>query len=78
MPFNVRSTAITTAIIAFFTTASIGAFCKHRPFTCCKRGLLAMFITYVAVSFVMKIINTIVINAIITKQVDQRLGKKPK
>jgi len=78
MPFNVRSMATTTAIIAFFVTAGIGAFCKNCPFTCCKRGLLAMFITYVAVSFVMKIINTIVVDAMITKQVDQRLGQKPK
>lgn len=78
MPFNVRSTATTTSIIAFFVIAGIGAFCKNCPFTCCKRGLLAMFITYVAVSFVMKIINTIVINAMIAKQVDQRLRQESK
>lgn len=77
MPFNVRSTATTAAIIAFFVIAGVGAFCKNCPFTCCKRGLLAMFITYVAVSFVMRIINIIVINAMIAKQIDQRLEQKP-
>lgn len=76
MPFNTRSTATTAAIIAFFIIAGVGAFCKHSPFTCCKRALLAMFVTYVAVSVVIKIINTIVVNAMITKQVDQRLRTK--
>lgn len=76
MPFSVRQIATTAAILVFFITAAIGTFYECSPFTVCKRALLTMLIAYVAVTFIVKIINVIVLDAMITKQVNKRLNRK--
>lgn len=78
MPFNARSAAASAAIFVFFITAGIGAFYNHTPFTNCKRALIAALIACVVTNIIVKIINTMVVNAMITKQVNQRTGNKAK
>ncbi len=76
MPLNVRQIATSAAILVFFITAAIGTLYENSPFTTCKRSLLAMLLAYAAMTFIVKIINVIIIDAIITKQVNKRISRK--
>ena len=75
MPFDQKSTAMTVAVLVFFITSIIGAFCKNSPFTSCKRSLIAMLAAYVFTTIVVKIINAILLHAIISKQVNRTLQR---
>jgi hypothetical protein len=71
MPFNQRSTALAAAVLAFFTVGIVAAACRNCPFTCCKRALAAMVAAYVFTAVVIKIINAVVLNAMVSKYVDK-------
>jgi uncharacterized membrane protein YedE/YeeE len=73
MLLNQRKLAITAAVFAFFTTSIVAAFCRNAPFTCCKRALVAMFVAYIFVTTMVRIINAILVDAIISKQVNKTL-----
>lgn len=75
MPFNVRSTALSAAVLAFFVIALVGAVCTQCPFTCCKRALFGAVITYIVVSLSVRAVNAIAVWAMATKLVDQISGK---
>jgi ABC-type thiamin/hydroxymethylpyrimidine transport system permease subunit len=75
MPLNQRKLALTAAVLAFFTTSIVAAFCRNAPFTCCKRALIAMLAAYIFITIVVRIINAIILEAIISKQVDKTLNR---
>jgi hypothetical protein len=72
MPLNVRSIAVSIAVICFFTIAGIGWFSGLSPFTCCKRALVGAAAAYIAGVWAVKAINAILMNAMITSQMKQR------
>ena len=75
MPLHVRSIAVKIAVIAFFGLSLIGWLSGLSPFTCCKRALAGAIITYILAGLAVKLINAILLSAIITKQVNQQKGK---
>ena len=71
MPLHVRSIAISIAVICFFGIAIIGWIGNLSPFTCCKRALTGAIFAYIIAGCAVKMINTILINAMIKNQMDQ-------
>jgi hypothetical protein len=72
MPLNVRSIAVSFAVICFFGLSIIGWISGLAPFTCCKKALAGALIAYVAASLAVKAINAILINAMITKHIKKQ------
>ncbi len=75
MPLNPRTAALTAAVLAFFMTSITAAFCGNCPFTCCKRAVIAMLAAYVFTTLVVKAINAVLVDAIISKQVNKTLNR---
>ncbi len=71
MLINVRSTAITLAVIAFFGLSIISCVSGLAPFTCCKRAIIGAVCAYIVVKIGAKAINAILINAMITSKEDK-------
>ena len=72
MPLHVRSIATSLAVICFFGIAVIGWISGLTPFTCCKRAITGAVIGYVIGACAVKMINAILINAIIQSRMNQR------
>ena len=72
MPLNVRSIAVSIAVICFFVLSLIGWFCGISPFVCCKRALIGAVLSYIAGSLAVKAINAVLVNAMIANQVSQQ------
>ena len=75
MLLHVRSIAISIAVICFFGISLIGWLSDLSPFTCCKRALAGAAFAYVAATLAVKAINAILMNAMITKQMNQQKEK---
>jgi hypothetical protein len=75
MLLNIRSIAINVAVICFFGISIIGWVEGLSPFTCCKRALAGATLAYIAAVLVVKAINAILMNAIITNQINQQKEK---
>ena len=75
MPLNVRSIALTTAVMCFFAVSLIGWVSGFSPFTCSKRALTTAFVVYIIIILAVKAINTILINAMINSQMNQQKEK---
>jgi hypothetical protein len=75
MPLNQKTIALTAAVFAFFTTSIVAAVCKNSPYTCCKRALIAMLAAYFFTAVMVRIINAILVDAIISKQVNKTLNR---
>ena len=71
MPLNVRSIAVSIAVICFFVLSIIGGICGLSPFTCCKRAFIGAVLVYIAGGWAVRAINAILVDAIITNQVEQ-------
>lgn len=74
MPLNVRSIAVSIAVICFFLMSLIGWASGLTPFVCCKRALIGAVLVYVAGSWAVRAINSILVNAMIANRVDERDG----
>lgn len=72
MPFNVKSISITFSVLCFFATATIASINNVSPMTCCKRSVIAAVIAYAATACIVKIVNSIIINAIVKSQMDKQ------
>lgn len=72
MPLNVRSIAVSIAVVCFFVLSIIGWFCGISPFLCCKRAMIGAVLVYIAGSLAVKAINAVLVNAMIANQVSQR------
>ena len=72
MPLNVRSIAVSIAVICFFVLSLIGWFCGISTFVCCKRALIGAVLAYIAGGWAVKAINAVLVNAMIANQVNQQ------
>lgn len=72
MPLHVRSIAISIAVMCFFLLSLIAWISGLSPFICCKRALIGAVLAYIAGTWAVKAINAILINAMITKQMNQQ------
>lgn len=71
MPLHVRSIATSIAVICFFGIAIISGISGIMPFTCCKRAIIGAVIGYIISIYAVKMINAILINAMIKSQMNQ-------
>jgi hypothetical protein len=72
MPLYVRPIAVAIGVIFFFGAGFVGWISGLAPFTCCKRALAAAAAGYVVAVLAVRAINAILMNAIITNQVNQQ------
>ena len=75
MPLNVRSIAVSIAVICFLGLSLVGWVSGLSPFTCCKRSLTAAVCAYVIAVCAVKAINAILMNAMMKSQVNQQKEK---
>ena len=74
MPFHVKSISISIAVLFFFIISVIGWFAGLAPFICCKRAMIGAVVTYIAASFAVKLINRILIEAMVQAKLNQQNG----
>lgn len=74
MPLNVRSIAVSMAVICFFVMSMIGWSSGLAPFVCCKRALIGAVLVYLGGGWAVRAINTILVNAMIANRMDQQDG----
>jgi hypothetical protein len=74
MPLNVKSIAVSIAVICFFVLSLIGGVCGLSPFVCCKRALIGAVLAYIAGGWAVRAINAILIDAMIANQMKQQDG----
>jgi len=72
MPLEVRSISVSISVVCFFGLSIIGWFSGLASFTCCKRAVIGAFIVYLAASVVLKAVNSILMEALIEKQIKQQ------
>ena len=72
MLLHVRSIAISAAVICFFLFSFIGWFSGLSPYVCSKRALVGAALVYVAGTWAVKAINTILLNAMISSEINQQ------
>ncbi|HEC03184.1 MAG TPA: hypothetical protein ENI81_06560, partial [Phycisphaerales bacterium] len=72
MPLNVRSVAVSIAVICFFLMSLIGWASGLTPFVCCKRALIGAVLVYLGGSWAVRAINSILVNAMIANRVDEQ------
>ena len=65
MPLHARSIAVSIAVICFFGLSFVGWISGLSPFTCCKRALIGAALSYIAASLAVKVINSVLTNAMI-------------
>ncbi len=75
MPLNVKTIAVTAAVIFFFLTAFIGIAVGLSSFTCCKRAMAGAIIGYALTTVAVKALNSILINALVDEQLGQQEEK---
>jgi membrane protein implicated in regulation of membrane protease activity len=68
MPLNARPIALNFAVICFFGISFVTWLSGLAPFTCCKRAVAGAFFAYVTVVVAVKIINAILISAMVENQ----------
>jgi hypothetical protein len=71
MVLQIRSIAFSIAIAAFFALSIVGTVTGLAPDTCCKRALLGAVATYLVAATAIKVINTILTQAMIASQVNK-------
>lgn len=78
MPLHVRSIAVSTAVIFFFGFSAVGWLSGLTPYVCCKRAVLGSLLVYVISSIAVKIINMILIDAIVVNQINKHEDSQTK
>lgn len=71
MPLHVRSIAVSISVICFFVLSFVGWICGVSPYVCCKRALAGAVLAYIAGGLAVRAINAILVNAMISSQVDR-------
>ena len=71
MIINSKLCSMQLAVIAFFGVACAGSLYRLSPLTCCKRALTCAFILYVLSRCAVKMINRIIIHALVKSQMNQ-------
>jgi hypothetical protein len=72
MPLNVRSGAISIAVLFFFIIAIAGWINRLTPFTCCKRAAAGAIFAYFIGTYAVKVVNAVLINAMIKSQINKQ------
>ena len=72
MPLNSRPIAIGLSVMCFFGLSLIGWSCGLSPGICCKRAIIGSLLAYIAGIWAVKAVNAILMNAIITKQMEKQ------
>lgn len=72
MPLHIRSIAVSFAVTSFFGVSMIGWISGLPPFTCCKRAMVAAVLAYIAGTWFVKAVNSILISAMVTNQMNQK------
>jgi hypothetical protein len=75
MPLDVRPIAVKIAVLFFFIVGFAGLISGLAPFTCCKRGLAGAVVAYMATAIAVKVINVILIQAMIESKINKRKEK---
>lgn len=75
MPLHVRSIAVSISVICFFVLSFIGWIYGLSPFVCCKRALIGAVLAYISSSLAVNAINAILVNAMISNQMNQQEDK---
>ena len=75
MPLHVRSIAVSIAVICFFGLSFVGWISGLSPFTCCKRAVIGTLIAYISAGLAVKAINAILMNAMVTNQLNKKKEK---
>jgi hypothetical protein len=68
---HVRSVAVSAAVISFFAFSIIGSFCGLSPSVCAVRALLGATAAYIAAAAAVRIINAILIQAMIDDEMNK-------
>jgi hypothetical protein len=68
---QIRSIAVTAAVLCFFAIGIIGSLCGLAPDTCARRALLGAFGAYLAAGFAVRAINAIVTQAMIASHMSK-------
>lgn len=76
MPLHVRSIAVSTSVIFFFGLSVVGWLSGLTPYVCCKRAVIGSLLVYVISSIAVKIINIILIDAIVINQINKHEDSK--
>lgn len=71
MVLHTRSIAFSVAIAGFFALSILGTITGLAPDTCCKRALFGAAATYLVTSTALRVINTILTQAMIASQVNK-------
>ena len=74
MPFHVKSISVSFAVLFFFIISVIGWVAGLSPFTCCKRALIGAAVTYIATSVIVKMVNRVLIDAMVQAKLKQQNG----
>lgn len=72
MLLNVRSISVSISVMFFFTLSFIGWLSGLSTYVCSKRALIGAVISYILISWIVRLINAILMDAIITSQVNQQ------
>jgi len=72
MPLNVRSIAVSIAVVSFFGLSLIGLLSGLTTSVCCKRAVTGALLVYIAAGLAVRAINTILVNAMINNQVKRQ------
>lgn len=73
MPLDIRSIAMTIAVITFFGFGIMGAVNGLDSFICCKRAVTGAIAAYIVTSLAIKAINAIIMDAIIKEQISKQM-----
>jgi hypothetical protein len=75
MPLNTRTIAVSVAVMCFFGLSFIGWISELSPFICWKRAITGAALAYIATACAVKAINAILMNAMITRQMNKQKEK---
>ena len=75
MLLHPRAIAMSLAVVFFFGVSFVCWASGLTPFTCCKRALVSSAIVYIAALLAVKAVNSILISAMVEKQLSQRKGR---
>jgi len=77
MPLNVRSAAVSLAVICFFVMSLIGWVSGLPPYICCKRAIIGATLAYIAGGWAIRAINSLLLDAMIANRMNQQDGDEP-
>ncbi len=75
MSRNIRSIAVTLAVLIFFVMACVGMANGYSPATCASRAFFGAVIAYLVVSVAARAVMNIIINAMVESKLKKSAQK---